>query len=121
MLGDTVQDALDGFCEYADEEIIKGNNFLQVKAPGDFLSNVIVSVTGKNNCEFKIEEDECKRILNKVVGCKNLPSLRIDGEVESNCATWVLDPIENLQGECIPIPRLATWCMLIQIFAGYIV
>ena len=79
---------------------------------------VIVSVTGKNNCEFKIEEDECKRILNKVIGCKNLPSLRIGGEVENSCATWVLDPIGDLQGECIPIPGLATWCRLIQLFAG---
>lgn len=118
VLGSTVQDALDGFCEYADGEIIKENNFLQVKAPGDFLSNVMVSVTGKNKCEFKIEEDECKRILNKVVGCTKTPLLRIGGEVESNCATWVLDPIENLQGECIPIPGLATWCRLIQFFAG---
>ncbi|KAJ5442294.1 Peptidoglycan-binding Lysin subgroup [Penicillium cf. griseofulvum] len=120
VYGGTVQDALDGFCEWADGTTIAENGFLQVKAPGDVLSNVIVGVAGKNNCKFAIEEKDCKRILNKVVGCKAYSAslLRIGGEVESNCAVWSLDPIENLMGECMDIPVLKQWCQLVQFFAG---
>lgn len=120
VFGDTVQDALDGFCEWADGKKISKNDYLQVKAPGDWLSNVIVGVAGKNNCEFAIKEKDCKRILNKVVGCKAYSAslLRIGGEVESNCAVWTLDPIENLMGDCIEIPILKEWCELTQFFAG---
>ncbi|KAL4937116.1 hypothetical protein BDV06DRAFT_227257 [Aspergillus oleicola] len=118
VFGGTVQDALDNFCEWADGQSIADNDFLQVKAPGDFLSNVIVGVRGKNKCEFEIEEDDCKRILNKVVGCRPGGSLlRIGGEVESNCAVWTLDPVENLHGECIPIPAFEAICALIDFFA----
>ncbi|KAL2784674.1 hypothetical protein BJX66DRAFT_348146 [Aspergillus keveii] len=118
VLGGTVQDALDNFCEWADGRTIRDNDFLQVRAPGDFLSNVIVGVVGKNNCEFTIEEDDCKRILNKVVGCRPGGSLlRIGGEVESNCALWTLDPVENLHGDCIPIPIFDAVCQLLDIFA----
>jgi hypothetical protein len=113
-----VQDALDNFCEWADGKTIRNNDFLQVRAPGDFLSNVIVGVVGKNNCEFTIKEDDCKRILNKVVGCHPGGSLlRIGGEVESNCAIWTLDPIENLHGDCIPIPIFEAVCQLLDFFA----
>ena len=78
----------------------------------------MVSVLGKNNCEFTIEHDDCRRILNKVVGCRPGGSLlRIGGTVESNCAVWNLDPQEDLHGDCIPIPIFEAFCELIDIFA----
>jgi hypothetical protein len=117
-LGGTVQSALDNFCKWADGRVIKNNDFLQANLPGDFLSGVIVSVVGKNDCMFKIEENDCKRILNKVVGCRPGGSLlRIGGKVESNCAVWTLDPIEDLHGACIPIPLFEAICQVIDFFA----
>jgi hypothetical protein len=64
----------------ADGRTLQDNDFLQVRAPGDLLSNVIVGVVGKYNCKFTIEEDDYNRILNKVVGCwLGGPLLRIGG------------------------------------------
>jgi hypothetical protein len=118
VLGGTVQAALNDFCDWADGHVIKDNDFLQANRPGDFLSGVLVSVVGKNKCEFEIEAEDCKRILNKVVGCRPGGSLlRIGGKVESNCATWTLDPFEDLHGECIPIPLFMAICRIIDFFA----
>lgn len=41
----TVQDAFDGFCEYADGEIIKENNFLQVNAASNFIFSLFLMMS----------------------------------------------------------------------------
>lgn len=52
---------------------------------------VDMEVIGRNGCEFTVEREECRRIMEKAIEC-NKPGLRYGGYVESNCARWVIDP-----------------------------
>ncbi|KAG7117994.1 Glucan 1 like protein [Verticillium longisporum] len=120
VYGHELQDALNKFCDYADGTRIHGNQELAIAKSGSWWSMLHVGVTGKNNCEFTIRAQECKDILNQVVGCKPYSAslLRIGGYVENNCAVWNLDPDASLDGECppIPIPFLRFFCAAKRVF-----
>lgn len=119
VYGHELQHALDSYCHWADGTTIHNNLELQIATPGSWWSVIVVGVTGKNNCVFTIREQECKDILNMVVGCKPYSAslLRIGGYVENNCATWILDPNTSLEGDCPPIPILEAFCLVADVFA----
>ncbi|EEY19831.1 glucan 1,3-beta-glucosidase [Verticillium alfalfae VaMs.102] len=120
VYGHELQDALNKFCDYADGTRIHSNQEFAIAKSGSWWSMLHVGVTGKNNCEFTIRAQECKDILNEVVGCKPYSAslLRIGGYVENNCAVWNLDPDASLDGECppIPIPLLRLFCAAKRVF-----
>ncbi|KAH8895965.1 pectin lyase-like protein [Thozetella sp. PMI_491] len=117
VYGHELQHALDNYCDWADGHTIKKNGELTVATPGSWWSEIVVGVVGKNNCEFTIKAQECKDILNMVVGCRISALLRIGGYVENNCAVWTLDPNASLNGECPPIPVLELFCLVADVIA----
>ncbi len=90
--GNNLQDALDSYCSYYNGKTVSQNKNLEMDVPLGF-TEVVVGVTGRNLCSFVITESECKRIMQNIAdNCKWATFFRIGGYVESNCATWRLDP-----------------------------
>ncbi|KAL2060471.1 hypothetical protein VTL71DRAFT_9502 [Oculimacula yallundae] len=119
--GNKLDNAYKDFCDYVDgtylDATMMKSNHVSVKR-SEFTYYILVPIQSKNNCAWIITKDNCKRIFKKVVGCKPYSAslLRVGGTVTDNCATYTLDPVQDIAGICIPIPIFIFMCLLDEIF-----
>ncbi|KAK5654488.1 hypothetical protein OQA88_7116 [Cercophora sp. LCS_1] len=104
--GAALREAFEWFCSRTHGKKISNDNFYAIERPWFIFTDIRVGVCGRNKCEFTVTNDECRRVFEKVVGCREGINLyRSGGYVDSNCAQWTLDPNST--------PELSNDCTLI--------